>query len=224
MATAGAGSDRSGSFGSDERPATNPIASIEGPATPAGALIDSVAVSDVSDERYLPPERPPRRAGQEPSARLTLDAYVRLRKELEQLETEGRTHIAERLLHARELGDISENAEYDAAKNEQGLMEARIRDLKRRLADPDIIEAASGDEVDAGTLVTLRPVDEPDPEDEVYLVAHSADERAPGVRTVTVQSPLGSALVGTRVGDQVSYEAPGGTFTYEVVSFEPFRP
>jgi transcription elongation factor GreA len=185
-------------------------------------LIDSVAVSDVSDERYLPPERPPRRAGQEPSARLTLDAYVRLRKELEQLETEGRTHIAERLLHARELGDISENAEYDAAKNEQGLMEARIRDLKRRL--PDIIEAASGDEVDAGTLVTLRPVDEPDPEDEVYLVAHSADERAPGVRTVTVQSPLGSALVGTRVGDQVSYEAPGGTFTYEVVSFEPFRP
>ena len=85
------------------------------------------------DERYFPPDRPARRAGQEPSARLTLDAYVRLRKELERLETDGRSHIAERLLHARELGDISENAEYESAKHEQALMEGRIRELQHRL-------------------------------------------------------------------------------------------
>jgi transcription elongation factor GreA len=175
------------------------------------------------DARYLPPSRPPRRAGQEPSSRLTLDAYVRLRKELEQLETEGRTHMAERLLHARELGDIRENAEYDAAKNEQGLMEARIRELKHKLSDPDIMEAADTEEVAAGTLVTLLP-QEDEPETETYLVAHSAEERAPGVRTITVSSPLGSALLGKRVGDQVSYEAPGGTFSYEVVALEPHRP
>ena len=176
------------------------------------------------DDKYLPPARPERRLGQEPTARITKEAYVRLRKELEELETGGRTHIAERLLHARELGDISENAEYDAAKHEQGLMEARIRDLKHRLSDPDIVEATGGDSVDAGALVTLRPLGEDELEDETYLVAHSSDERAPGVRTITVSSPLGAALQGKKVGDTVQYEAPGGMFEYEVVSFEPHRP
>src|SRR5262249_8576839 len=135
----------------------------------------------MGDEDFLPPERPPRAAGQEPSARLTLDAYVRMRKELEQLPTEGRDHIAARLPRAREHGDIRENAEYDAAKNEQGLMEARIRDLEHKLKDPDIIEVADGDEVAAGMLVTLRPLDEDDPDEETYLVALSGEERAPGV-------------------------------------------
>ena len=178
----------------------------------------------MDDESYLPPERPPRKPGQEPSARLTLDAYVRLQKELEGLRTEGRTNMGERLLHARELGDIRENAEYDAAKNEQGLMEARIRDLERKLKDPEIIEASDSDEAAPGSLVTLRPVDEEEPEDETYLLAHSAEERAQGVRTVTANSPLGSALIGKRVGDQVSYQAPGGTFAYEVVGLRPNRP
>jgi transcription elongation factor GreA len=178
----------------------------------------------MDDERFLPPERPERKEGQEPSARLTLDAYVRLRKELEQLKTEGRLRISERLLRAREHGDIRENADYDAAKNEQGLMEARVRDLEHMLKDPDILEAADGDEVGPGTLVTLRPLDEEEGEEETYLLALSAEERAPGVRTVTSSSPLGSALMGRRVGDQVTYEAPGGVFTYEVLSFAPFRP
>src|SRR5947208_464687 len=141
------------------------------------------------DARYHPPDRPPRRPGQEPSARLTLDAYVRLRKELEEMEVDGRRHMAERLLPARELGDIRENAEYDAAKNEQGLMEARIRELKHKLSDPDIVEPVATDEVGAGALVTLLPLED-DPEEETYLVAHSAEERAPGVRTVTISSPL----------------------------------
>jgi transcription elongation factor GreA len=150
-----------------------------------------------------------------------------MREELESLRTEGRQRIAERLLRAREFGDIRENAEYDAAKNEQGLMESRIRDLERQLVDPDIIEATEGDEVGPGTVVTLRPVDQAEEdgdEEEAYLVALSAEERAPGVRTVTSVSPLGSALLGRRVGDRVTYEAPGGTFTYEVVRFEPHRP
>ncbi|HXY71887.1 MAG TPA: transcription elongation factor GreA [Actinomycetota bacterium] len=176
------------------------------------------------DERYLPPDRPPRRAGQEPSARLTLDAYVRLRKELERLQTEGRTHIAERLLHARELGDISENAEYESAKHEQALMEGRIRELQHRLKDPEIVEAAAGDAAEPGTLVTVRPLDDDEPEDETYLLAHAPEERASGARTVTVASPFGAALSGSRIGDRVSYDAPGGTFTYEVVAIEPYRP
>jgi transcription elongation factor GreA len=178
----------------------------------------------MDDERFLPPERPARRQGQEPSARLTLDAYIRMRKELEELTTEGRTVVAERLLRAREHGDIRENADYDAAKNDQGLMEARIRNLQWKLSDPDIVEEAAGDQVAPGCLVTVRPTDEDDPDDEVYLIAHSSEERAPGVRTVTASSPFGQALVGRKVGEQVAYQAPGGTFTYEVIGLEPYRP
>jgi transcription elongation factor GreA len=178
----------------------------------------------MDDERFQPPERPQRKEGQEPSAQLTIDAYVRLRKELEELKTDGRQRISERLLRAREHGDIRENADYDAAKNEQGLMEARIRDLEYMLKDPDIIEATAGEEVGPGTLVTLRLLDEDEAEEETYLLAISAEERAPGVRTVTSSSPLGSALMGRRAGDRVTYEAPGGVFTYEVLSFSPFVP
>ena len=169
--------------------------------------------------------KPARQPGQEPSARLTNDAYQRMMAELEHLKTEGRTAMSERLLRAREHGDIRENAEYDTAKNDQGLMEARIRDLERQLRDPEIIEAAEGDEVGAGTLVTLRLLEDADESDEeTYLMAHSPEERAPGVRTVTPNSPLGSVLMGRRVGDRVEYEAPGGTFAYEVIEISPHRP
>ncbi len=168
--------------------------------------------------------RPPRKAGQEPTATLTLDAYNRLRTELEDLRTNGRAHIAARLKAAREHGDIRENAEYDAAKNEQALMESRIRNLERMLRDPEIVEAPEGgDRATPGMLVTLRPLDEDDPEDETYLLANSAEERAPGVRTITTTSPLGAALLGAKLDDEIEYEAPGGTFHYLVVGLQPRR-
>jgi len=174
----------------------------------------------------LPEERasrPPRPAGHEPTATLTLDAYRRLKDELDGLRSEGRTHISERLKAAREHGDIRENAEYDAAKNEQGLMEARIRQLERMLRDPDIVEApAHSDQVGPGMLVTVLPLDDDDPEEETYLLADSAEERAQGgVRTITTTSPLGSAMVGTAKGDEVVSQAPGGNFRYRVVEFRP---
>ena len=166
--------------------------------------------------------RPPRKTGSEPTATLTLDAYQRLRAELDELTSSGRAHIAERLKEAREHGDIRENAEYDAAKNEQALMESRIRTLERMLRDPEIVEAPPASEVvTAGMLVTLRPLDEDDPEDETYLLAESAEERANGVRTITTTSPLGSAILGARLEEKVAYEAPGGTFHYVVLRLEP---
>jgi transcription elongation factor GreA len=166
--------------------------------------------------------RAPRPAGQQPSATLTIDAYRRLRTELDGLTTTGRETIAERSKAAREHGDIRENAEYDAAKNEQGLMEARIRSISEMLRDPEIVEApVSSDEVGPGMLVTLRPLDDDDDE-ETYLLAEHAEEKATGARTITTSSPLGSALMGVGEGQEVSYEAPGGTFRYRVVSFEPF--
>jgi transcription elongation factor GreA len=166
--------------------------------------------------------RPPRKPGHEPTATLTLDAYRRLKDELDELVTGGRARIAERLRSAREHGDIRENAEYDAAKNEQALMESRIRNLERMLRDPEIVETPpSSETVAPGMLVTLRPLEEGEPEHETYLLAESAEERAPGVRTITTTSPLGSALLGKGLDERVAYEAPGGTFHYVVVRLEP---
>jgi transcription elongation factor GreA len=167
--------------------------------------------------------KPPRNPGDQPSAVLTREAFERLQRELDGLTTEGRRLIAERLLSAREHGDIRENAEYDATKDEQGMMEARIRELQRLLKDPDIVDAPADAEVASpGVLATLRPLDEDEPEDEIYLLAATKEERAPGARTVSVSSPLGQALAGRRVGDRISYQAPGGLFAYEVVALEPF--
>jgi transcription elongation factor GreA len=167
--------------------------------------------------------RPARPANQEPTATLTLDAYNRLRAELDELTGTGREQITEKIRVAREHGDLRENAEYHAAKEQQGLMESRIRKIQHMLRDPDIVEAPEhGDEVTAGMLVTLRSLDFDDEDDETYLVAEHAEERAPGARTVTPSSPLGSALVGAAEGDEVAYEAPGGTFRYRVVSFAPY--
>jgi transcription elongation factor GreA len=161
-----------------------------------------------------------RNPGDEPTAVLTPDAYERLRAELERLTTEGRTFMAERLLHARELGDIRENAEFDSAKNEQGLMEARIRELERMLKDPDVVEGPTAtDRAGPGVLVTVKLAGEDD--EETYLLSASKEERLSGVRTVTADSPLGSALLGGRVGDRVSYEAPAGTFSCEIIRLEP---
>ena len=166
--------------------------------------------------------RPPRPTGEQPTATITIDAYRRLKGELEELKVDGRDRIAERLKHARELGDIRENAEYDAAKNEQGLMEARIRQIERMLRDPEIVEApVDADSVGPGMLVTVLPLDDDDPEEETYLLADSAEERASGVRTVTTTSPLGSALQGAIKDDEVVYAAPGGNFRYRIVEFRP---
>jgi transcription elongation factor GreA len=167
--------------------------------------------------------RPPRLSGQEPTASLTLDAYLRLKAELEELTTTGRSDITEKIKVAREHGDLKENAEYHAAKDQQGLMESRIRKIQHMLRDPDIVEApADADEVIPGMLVTVKPLDFGDEDDETYLIAEHTEERAPGARTVTVGSPFGSALVGSAIGDEVAYEAPGGTFRYRIVAFEPF--
>jgi transcription elongation factor GreA len=161
-----------------------------------------------------------RNPGDEPTSVLTRDAFERLRSELGRLKTEGRTRIAERLQGAREHGDIRENAEYDAAKNEQGLMEARIRQLEALLKDPDIVDRpVSADQAGPGVLVTVRP--DEDEQEETYLLAASKEERLDGVRTVTADSPLGSALLGRSVGERISYEAPGGRFGCRIVRLEP---
>lgn len=154
---------------------------------------------------------------------LTRVAYERLKAELEDLTTNERRRVAERLLRARELGDISENAEYDETKNEQGMLEARIRKLDYMIRHAQVVDAPQAfDEVGPGIIVTLRPLEDPEAEPEAYLVAASNEERAPDARTVSVKSPLGQALLGKRPGETVTYEAPGGAFSFEVVALRAF--
>jgi transcription elongation factor GreA len=98
-------------------------------------------------------------------------------------------------------------------------MEARIRELERLLKDPDIIESSSdAEEAGPGQLVTVRGEDG---EEDTYLLAATKEERLEGVRTVSVDSPLGRALAGRRVGDRAEYQAPGGTFSLEIVALRP---
>lgn len=158
----------------------------------------------------------------EPPPVLTRAAYDRLKAELEDLSTDGRRAVAERLLRARELGDITDNAEYEQTKQDQAMLEGRIRTLQWMVKHAIVQDArVESEEIVPGMIVTLKTLDAPDDE-EVYLLAASKEERSKGGRTITPWAPLGAALVGRRVGDKVSYEAPGGTFSYEVVSFTPW--
>lgn len=151
---------------------------------------------------------------------LSQSAIDALRAELEDMKTTGREKMSERLLAARELGDISENSEYESAKQDQAFLEGRIARLENLLKRAQVRETPTdASAVAPGIVVTVRDVDTPDFEDS-YLVAES-EERVTGVRVLSPGSPLGQALLGKRVGERVTYQAPGGTFTYEVVSLKP---
>ena len=132
------------------------------------------------------------------------------------LTTRGRIDIARKIETARELGDLSENGDYHAAKEEQGKMEGRIIFLAKSIEDAEIIEAVSDGTVSVGIVVELRY--DGDDDTEKYLLG-SIEERQEGVEVLSPGSPLGKALLGASSGDTVSFEAPaGGTLSVEVVS------
>jgi transcription elongation factor GreA len=150
--------------------------------------------------------------------RLTRDTYERLQAELEDLTTRGRVEIAALIEAARALGDLKENGDYHAAKDSQGKMEARIRQLEQMLKNATVVDeaAASDGTVAHGSVVTLRY--EGDDEDDTtdYFVG-SIEERQGDLTVVSPGSPLGQALIGHAVGDTVEYAAPGGNLRVEIV-------
>lgn len=149
------------------------------------------------------------------TTKLSPSTYERLQTELDELRTRGRVDIARHIEAARALGDLSENGDYHAAKDAQGKMEARIRQLEAMLKDAEIVEGGPAEEVAAGVTVRLRYVG--DDEVERYLVG-SIEERDSGAQVVSPGSPLGQALLGKRAGEVVSYDAPSGTLQVEIVS------
>ncbi len=148
-------------------------------------------------------------------AQLSQEAYDRLAAEREELVTRGRVDIARAIEAARMLGDLKENGDYHAAKDAQGKMEARIRQIDNLLAHAHIVEpAAAGDAVAAGSVVSLRY--EGDDDVERFLIG-SIEERREGLSVISPGSPLGQALLGRKPGDTVQYEAPGGTLEVQIV-------
>ncbi len=148
---------------------------------------------------------------------LTPETHARLTAELEDLTTKGRVEIARQIEAARALGDLSENGDYHAAKDAQGKMEARIRQLQAMLGNAVIVEReeVAADVVEPGVEVEIRY--DGDEDTERYFVG-SIEERREGVAVISPGSPLGQALVGHGPGEKVEYEAPSGTLRVEIVS------
>ena len=135
--------------------------------------------------------------------RLTAKQAEAVRNELAELEGPRRTEVVAAIKKAREFGDLSENFEYHAAKNEQGLLEARIRTLRSRLDGAEIVPDSGGDEVGIGSVVEVQG------DGRTITVEVSA---VGGTGTVSPTSPLGAALLGRRIGETVEVEAPRGAW------------
>jgi transcription elongation factor GreA len=141
-----------------------------------------------------------------------------LEAELNELETEGRREIAERIKTARDFGDLSENAEYHDAKNAQAHLETKILRLRQLRDNAVVVEpgGASG-EVALGAVVKVRDLDN-GREAEHTIV--SAAESDPASGRLSIDAPLGRALTGARVGDEVTFDAPRGQRRLEIVAIE----
>ncbi len=150
---------------------------------------------------------------------LSSDAHRRLSDELKDLSTRGRIEIARKIETARELGDLSENGDYHAAKEEQGKMEGRIMQLEAILLDAVIVDGPTGDggTVATGSVVTVLYQGESEPE---RLLVGSIEEQREDVLVVSPRSPLGEALLGGVPGDQVTFEAPSGFLKVAIVDIE----
>ena len=149
---------------------------------------------------------------------LSQEAFDRLAREFDDLTNRGRIEIAQKIETARELGDLSENGDYHAAKEEQGKMEGRIAQLGVMLENAEIIEVDSDvQHVQLGCVVGIKYAG--DDHMESYLIG-SIEEKRDGVDVISPGSPIGQALLGAKPGDMVSYEAPGGALSVEVLTID----
>jgi transcription elongation factor GreA len=148
---------------------------------------------------------------------LTPEGLEKLKEELEHLTTEKRREVAERIKHAREFGDISENSEYDDAKNEQAMVEQRIAQLEERLSRAQVIQPEKGAPkgvVGIGMVVRLRDLDAKETIE--YTIVGSA-EANPLERKLSNESPVGRAIIGRKKGETVEVSTPRGSMKYKIM-------
>lgn len=150
------------------------------------------------------------------SVYLTRDGYEKLRRELEYLKRTKRREIAKQLEHARSLGDLRENAEYDSAKQAQGLLEKKIAELEQNLSRVKILDGEKIDKNKAYLGATLTLKDLTSDEEVVYMLVNQ-QEADFSQNKISITSPVGRALLGHKVNDLVELEVPVGTLRYKVV-------
>jgi len=150
---------------------------------------------------------------------MTATGYARLTEELKHLKSVERPNVIRAIAEAREHGDLSENAEYHAARERQSFIEGRVMELEDRISRAEVIDVSklSGDAVKFGATVTLA--DEDTDEESVYQIV-GADESDIKNGLLSITSPLARALIGKHVGDNVEVTTPGGSKSYEVVKIE----
>ncbi len=154
------------------------------------------------------------------STELSRSAFERLQAEHYDLSTRGRIEVAHKIETARLLGDLSENGDYHAAKDEQGHMEGRIRQLEFLIESAEIIESATDGTVSTGSVVTIMYDGDTPEMAETYLIGHM-EEKTGSLDVMSPQSPLGAALLGGAPGQWVEYEAPNGMLRVQVLKVEP---
>ncbi|QQK75693.1 transcription elongation factor GreA [Salicibibacter cibarius] len=149
---------------------------------------------------------------------MTQDGLTKLEEELDYLKTTRRQEVVERIKVARDFGDLSENSEYDAAKDDQAFVEGRIVQIENMIRNSVIIED-NGDtnEVNLGNSVTFKEL--PDGDEEIYTIVGSA-ESDPLEGKISNDSPMAKSLLGRRVGEQVTVSTPGGDMEVEIVNIQ----
>lgn len=152
---------------------------------------------------------------------ITPEGLEAVRREHHQLTTEKRPNIVAKIKAARELGDLSENFEYHAAKNDQGMMEARVRELEAIIKNYVLIEGTTAPNGEVGMGSTVRFAEHGDEGDveETYRIVGPA-EADPKAGRVSFESAVGKALIGHRVGDVVKVVTPGGSYSVRITAIE----
>ena len=140
----------------------------------------------------------------------------KLKKELDELKTKGRADMAKQIAEARDKGDLRENAEYDAAKNAQGMLEARIAILKEKLGNARVINKSDLNTSNVSILATVK-VKNKDNDQEIDYTLVSEEEADISLGKISVQSPIGKGLLGKKVGDTIKIEVPAGMMELEIV-------
>lgn len=147
---------------------------------------------------------------------LTDEGFLELETELNELKNVKRPAVIKALKEARALGDLSENADYDAARAEQAQVEGRIQELEKIMENVHIIEAGSSDSVCLGITVKIKYIDEDDDEIEEYRIVGSK-EADPSNNKISNESPLAKAIMNAKVGDIRTVESPTGSYDVEIV-------
>ncbi|MBK9271174.1 MAG: transcription elongation factor GreA [Saprospiraceae bacterium] len=147
---------------------------------------------------------------------MTQDGYDKMKSELDQLKTSGRQEVAKAIAEAREKGDLSENAEYHAAKDAQGMLEMKINEIEKKLMNVRIIDESSIDTSKVVLMTNVRVLNHKTKKEVVYKIVSEVEADLKAMK-ISSTSPIGQGLLGKKVGDKANIQTPAGMLTFEIL-------